>query len=586
MYNQALSDIDHIKEPINTLKALSKNYNLPVMDQKMSGLDQTISNYKESLGNYYQANEKMKSKRNQVQNDSNRFVNYLDNYLKDRNAANRSIVSRFRMIIMENRSLMDDAMNKRDNNIWQQVFDSYATMHKQLSDVINKLGSKNRGKENLDNALSTIESTVVYAKTMRQANETLTTVKSNIIVAYKKVKKKADSISQVAKSDAQKQSSLASTTASNYIWVIIIGVVLALVIAIVLGLFMGRSITFILKNMIRRLNSGSRQVGASADQLSSASQQLAQSSSEQAASLEETTSSLEEISSQLKQTDENSAEAKAAMSRAEPLIRDGVEFMQKMKDAMKDIKENSDKTSKIIDTIDDIAFQTNLLALNAAVEAARAGEAGKGFAVVAEEVRNLAQRSAEAAQNTSELIEGSQESSKKGVSVADEAAEKLEKIEKNVNAVATLVGEIAAAANEQASGVQQINAAMNDMDDAIQENASASEESASSAEELSSQTAELNNIVDELTDLVGGLDDMMRHKNTAKWEYHTKNGSSTNGYSHNGSVKKFTNGHTNGKQNSLSINDQYKKNNTNGKESEVGKELIPFDEDEKDLSGF
>ncbi len=284
------------------------------------------------------------------------------------------------------------------------------------------------------------------------------------------------------------------------------GLILGAGLAFLMGYRINRSINRSLGEIISGLASGSSQVDSASRQLSETSQEMAEGASEQAAGLQETTSSLEEMSAQTKQSAQNAATAEHSMKETQPLVEEGMKAMERMDRTMQEIKEASMETSKIIKTIDDIAFQTNLLALNAAVEAARAGEAGKGFAVVAEEVRNLAYKSAQAARNTSELIERSQDSSNRGISVAQEVSENLGKIANSVSDVNTLVVEISAAAGEQATGIQQINKAMVEMDKVVQSNASSSEESASAAEELSSQASELQHMVGRLVDLVGQQD--------------------------------------------------------------------------------
>lgn len=246
---------------------------------------------------------------------------------------------------------------------------------------------------------------------------------------------------------------------------------------------------------LTEVNSSAEQVAAGAGQISQASLTLSQGAEEQASSIEEVTAALAEVSSQVKQNALNANEANKLSIVAKNDAVKGNEHMKEMQQAMSDINTSSSNISKIIKVIDDIAFQTNMLALNAAVEAARAGQYGKGFAVVAEEVRNLAQRSASAAKETTTMIEGSIEKVEAGTKIANNTASALNEIVESITKTAELVGSIAAASNEQASAITQVNQAVDQVSGVIQTNSATAEESASSSEELSSQADMLKDMV-------------------------------------------------------------------------------------------
>lgn len=250
-----------------------------------------------------------------------------------------------------------------------------------------------------------------------------------------------------------------------------------------------------LEQALSQVDNASHQVASASLQISSGSQSLAQGSNEQASALEEVSASLEEMSSMTKQNAENAQIARRFSHENAEGSQQGIAAMDRMHQAIHRIKSSSDQTAKIVKTIDEIAMQTNLLALNAAVEAARAGEAGRGFAVVAEEVRNLAQRSAEAAKNTADMISDSVRNAEDGVKIASEVSQTFQGIATGVKKVNDLISEIAVASQEQSQGLDQVAKAMSEMDKLTQQNAANSEESASASEELNAQAEELQQMI-------------------------------------------------------------------------------------------
>ncbi len=280
--------------------------------------------------------------------------------------------------------------------------------------------------------------------------------------------------------------------------------VLAIVLGIGVGTIMKRSIVRALSRIVKGLNTGAEQVTASSNQVSTASQELAQGACNQAATLEETAAALQLMNVSMQ---ENVVNVEGAQAKADVVCgsaRKGHQSMEKLTETMGAIKDSADGSAQIVKTIDEIAFQTNLLALNAAVEAARAGEAGRGFAVVAEEVRALAQRSAKAASDTTQLIQISQSHAVDGVGVKDEIIGLLDGILEHADGMNEMVAQINTATTEQARGVAEINRAVEQLDNVTQHNAASAEETSSSSEVLRAQSRDLSKMVVDLTELLYG----------------------------------------------------------------------------------
>ncbi|MBN1381387.1 MAG: hypothetical protein JXA41_06920 [Deltaproteobacteria bacterium] len=281
-----------------------------------------------------------------------------------------------------------------------------------------------------------------------------------------------------------------------------LGVVTFFVIFI--AIVIKRSISRPLQRVAMAINEGAASVADASEQVSRAGQSLSEGASNQASAIEETSSSLNEMSAMIKQNAANAQETDALMKRnANEVLREANEAMGRLAQSIEDISNASQATQRIIKTIDEIAFQTNLLALNAAVEAARAGEAGAGFAVVADEVRSLAMRAADAAKETTRLIDNTIQAASQGKQYFADSQTAFERNMDMSGKAATLVSEIAAASDEQAAGIEQINSAMASIDRVVQDMAASAEETASASEELNAQSGSMKEIVNNLVAMLG-----------------------------------------------------------------------------------
>lgn len=257
------------------------------------------------------------------------------------------------------------------------------------------------------------------------------------------------------------------------------------------------NITNSLNGTLSEINLAADQVSEGADHVASGAQSLASGSTKQAASISQLVSTIGDISEQVKKNAEEAEQASSQMNKIGKEAEISNQRMEHMLDAMQNISSNTEQIGEIIKTIEDIAFQTNILALNAAIEAARAGEAGKGFAVVADEVRNLAAKSAEAAQNTTEMIEGTVLAIENGNTLVAEAAEEMNAVMKSASKVTDITNKISGSTKEAADSIKQISVGIDQISNVVQNNSATAEQSAAASEELSAQAQTLNDLVGE-----------------------------------------------------------------------------------------
>jgi methyl-accepting chemotaxis protein len=273
-----------------------------------------------------------------------------------------------------------------------------------------------------------------------------------------------------------------------------------------IALVMKRAVTGPITQIIDGLTASATMLSAVASQAAGSSQSMAERASVQAASLEETSASIEEISAMTRQNAENSGTANTLMEGTQQVMVDANQAMDQLTEAMRAIATANTETSKIIKTIDEIAFQTNLLALNAAVEAARAGEVGAGFAVVADEVRNLAMRAGEAARNTAHLLEGTNTSVQNGVQLVQVTGTTFKQAVEQAKKTSDILREITTASKEQSIGIGQVSTAVQELDDVTQQNAAVADQDSQIATDMEQQSHRLNEYIRQLVGLIKGVD--------------------------------------------------------------------------------
>lgn len=517
---KTMSELKNYIKDAKELAARAKS--LTKLKEDINGIEAKVNEYEQLVNEAAAKNAVIENDRKSLDAASAEYMKQCYEYLNNQNTEmKQEINSKIEPAKLEERlwkiTLINDVIDLgnavrmadfksqalRDNQIAGDAVKSFDEIFKKVEELKAKTAKEVNMKqlETIKTQAANFKAALTGLAENRKASDELRKKRQ---VIGDEITAAAEEIAKVGIENTSKIADAAAASLSLSSLILIIGLIIAIVLGLLLAFIIIRSITKPINRVVEGLSEGAQQVASASNQLSATSQQLAEGNSEQAASIEETSSTLEEASSMVQQNSENTKQAAQLAGQAKNAADKGNAEMQEMMTSMSEIKKSSDQIAKIIKVIDEIAFQTNILALNAAVEAARAGDAGMGFAVVAEEVRNLAQRSAQAAKDTAAIIESNIELSEKGVNVAKKVGESLAEITLQAKKVNELMDEIAAASQEQSQGISQINKAITQMEKVTQMNASNAEESASASEELSAQAENMKEIVGQLIRLVNG----------------------------------------------------------------------------------
>ncbi|MFZ5352840.1 MAG: methyl-accepting chemotaxis protein [Bacillota bacterium] len=535
MYDEGVIHLENMKAALQEAKQLADtSVNLVKLKAEVGNIEAKVSEYEKMLKETVSKNENMAADRNNLDKAAEAFLESSYKFLTSQNekmineintsAGSAAMTERLKKITTINDILdagnaikiaVQKAQAQRDPKIIEDAmanFDTVFSMIERIRTITYRaedIEALNEVKEAVESYKASVTSLDINWNALQELNIKRAVISEEIL-------KLVEGISEAGISSTMERANTTETTMINSVYVVVTGLIITVAASMILAFIIILSITRPINAAVIELGEGAAQVASASQQLSSASQQLSAANTEQAASIEETSATLEESSSMIQQNNENTRQATMLAAQTKSAADKGNAEMQEMMTSISEIKKSSDQIAKIIKVIDEIAFQTNILALNAAVEAARAGDAGMGFAVVAEEVRTLAQRSAQAAKDTEVIIENNIEMSSKGVEVAGRVGEALKDITAHAKRVNELMDEISAASQEQAQGISQISKAIVQMEKVTQQNAAASEQSASASEQLSAQAETLNDIVDKLLILVEGKRHSVNTKKSSK----------------------------------------------------------------------